>query len=119
MATKPKNMKKTKTAAKSTKAKATKPAKANKEDVIDTLNKMPSKENWKSALPVIKSSGAKYYRIFYEKGLKDTDNLRKAYAVIYNTSYKRLFRIPVIELNGKKVEGATKYLVGLRINNRQ
>ncbi|MCL5101952.1 MAG: hypothetical protein M1544_01165, partial [Candidatus Marsarchaeota archaeon] len=67
----------------------------------------------------LKSSKAKYYRIFYEKGLKDMDNLRNAYAIIYDGSYKRLFRIPIIEMKKGSVEGATRYLVGLKINNRK
>lgn len=119
MAAKPNNAKKAKGTAYSKRKSATKSAKTNPEDAIGALNKEPSVENWKSALPVIKGSGARYYRIFYEKGLKDRDNLKKAYAVIYNASYKRLFRIPVIEMSGSKVEGATKYLIGLKINNRQ
>ncbi|MCL5679867.1 MAG: hypothetical protein M1465_00790 [Candidatus Marsarchaeota archaeon] len=119
MAAKPNDAKKAKNKTSANRKGTTKSAKTNPEDAIGALNKEPSVENWKSALPVIKSSGARYYRIFYEKGLKDKDNLKKAYAVIYNASYKRLFKIPVIEMSGSKVEGATKYLIGLKINNRQ
>ena len=86
---------------------------------IEALNSKPNAENWESALPLIKKSGAKYYRIFYDSGLKDKDNLKNAYAVLYDSSYKRLFRVPVIEMHEGKIVGATKYLVGLKINNRQ
>ena len=109
------------TTAKTSTRSATVSKKADKgpDSAIEALNSKPDAENWKSVLPVINKSGAKYYRIFYDSGLKDKDNLRKAYAVLYDGSYKRLFRIPVIEVHDGKIVGATKYLVGLKINNRQ
>ncbi|MCL4388049.1 hypothetical protein M1567_02765 [Candidatus Marsarchaeota archaeon] len=94
-------------------------AQKDSDSAIGALNSKPNAENWKSALPLIKKSGAKYYRIFYDSGLKDKDNLKNAYAVLYDSSYKRLFRVPVIEMHDGKIVGATKYLVGLKINNRQ
>ncbi len=99
--------------------KSAKSADTNLDRAIEALNAKPSAENWKNALGAIKKSKAKYYRIFYEKGLKNTDNLKNAYAIIYDASYKRLFRIPVIEMEGKGIKGATKYLTGLKINNKQ
>jgi len=89
------------------------------DSVVEALNSKPNAENWKSALPIIKKSGARYYRIFYDSGLKDKDNLKKAYAVLYDGFYRGLFKVPVIEMHEGKVVGATKYLVGLKINNRQ
>ncbi|MEM0154791.1 MAG: hypothetical protein QW814_03075 [Methanothrix sp.] len=108
-----------KATAKTKKANVSGGAAKNANSAIEALNSKPNAENWKSVLPVIKKSGAKYYRIFYESGLKDKDNLRKAYAVLYDGSYKRLFKIPIIEVHEGKIVGATKYLVGLKINNRQ
>ncbi|OJI07939.1 MAG: hypothetical protein BK997_01410 [Candidatus Micrarchaeum sp. ARMAN-1] len=98
---------------------AQKRAQKDSDSAIEALNSKPNAENWKSALPLIKKSGAKYYRIFYDSGLKDKDNLKNAYAVLYDSSYKRLFKVPVIEMHEGKIVGATKYLVGLKINNRQ
>ena len=100
-------------------APAHKKAETDLDSAVQALNSKPNAENWKSALPIIKKSGAKYYRIFYESGLKDKDNLKNAYAVLYDGSYRRLFKVPVIEMHEGKVVGATKYLVGLKINNRQ
>lgn len=89
-------------------------------EAVTALNNDPSPENWKAAQAFIKKSGAKYYKIFYESGLKGKDDLRGAYVIIYDKSYKRMFRIPIIEDLGKnKIEGATKYLKGLGINNRE
>ncbi len=101
------------------KASASKKQGNDSDSALEALNSKPNAENWKSALPIIKKSGAKYYRIFYDSGLKDKDNLKKAYAVLYDGSYRRLFKVPVIEMHEGKVVGATKYLVGLKINNRQ
>lgn len=91
---------------------------AHKQNFIEKLNADPSHENWKLAERSIKSSKAKYYKIFYQKGLKDMDSLDKAYAIIYDGSYKRLFRIPIVERDGKKMAGATKHLTGLKINTK-
>jgi len=70
-------------------------------------------------MDAIRRSGAKYYRIFYGSGLKDKDSLKDAYAILYDKSYKRLFKVPIIEVSGKRFKGATAYLKGLSINNKE
>lgn len=86
-----------------------------KQDVIAQLEADPTEENWKKAVPKILKEG-KYYYTFYPKGIQGELSLKGAYAIIYDKSYKNLYKVPIFKKVGKGVEGALWYLKGLEIN---
>ncbi len=88
-----------------------------KGDVIDALNSNPSRENWKAAQKRIQKEG-KYYYVFYPTALKGKQSLFDAHIVIYDKAYRQLYKVPVMQKEGGKVDGSTYYLKGLEINRR-
>ncbi len=89
------------------------------EEASDLLWKKPNKENWENFNSALKSSTAKYYKIVFEKGkINKEQDLRKSYAEIYDAKEKMLLKIPIFMNEGKKVVGATIYLIGLQILNK-
>lgn len=87
-------------------------------EAVKVLNENPNNENWAKFSAELKNSKAKHYKIFYPDALKGKDNLTKAYAVLYDSQFKVLFKIPVISINNKSVNGATIYLKELTLNRR-
>ncbi|MGD0728961.1 MAG: hypothetical protein ABR981_02700 [Candidatus Micrarchaeaceae archaeon] len=106
-------MKNTKTAKKS-KEKSPK----GRNDIIEELNKNPDEKNWSLFGQRAKKDKAKYYYVIYPKEVKDSLNLKKAYAVIYDGKYKQLYKVPIIKTKGNGIIGATMYLKGLEVNRK-
>jgi len=66
----------------------------------------PNESNWKKFEKAIKNSNAMYYKITYAK-LNNKEDIRKAYAEIFNKNKKLITTIPIFKKEGKKIEGAT------------
>ena len=85
---------------------------------IDELNKSPDERHWALFAKQAQKDRAKYYYVLYPKEVKDSLNLRKAYAVIYDGRYKQLYKVPILKTSGKGIRGATIYLKGLEVNRK-
>ena len=77
-----------------------------KSDIIAQLEANPSEENWKKARAKILKEG-KYYYTFYPNGVQGSMSLKGAYVIIYDKSYKNLYKIPISKKVGRDIEGAT------------
>ncbi|MGC8495678.1 MAG: hypothetical protein ACP5MX_00505 [Candidatus Micrarchaeia archaeon] len=86
------------------------------EAMAETLWKDPSVENWEKFALVLRNSKAKYYKVFYES-LRNSEDLTKSFARIYDSKMKPVAKVPIIIKKGKKVEGATIFLKGLNNAN--
>ncbi len=83
------------------------------EEIIEELWKNPSEKNWEAFAKKLPKSGLKYYRVVYPKGkIKRVEDLKKAYAELYDAKEKFVAKVPVYKKNGK-MAGATYYLKGL------
>lgn len=90
-----------------------------KEDsFIEEFGSNPDEKNWKLFLNKAKKDKARYYHVIYPQGVKNKLSLSGAYAVIYNSSYKQLYKIPIIKKTKNGIEGATIYLKELEVNRR-
>ncbi len=86
--------------------------------IAEDLRKDPSERNWKRFGSALKKSEVVYYKIFFGRGkLNKTQDLRKSYAELYDKRRKAITQIPVFMREGKKIDGATIFLVGLLILN--
>ena len=88
------------------------------DEIVRVLNENPNITNWTKFSAELKNSKAKHYKIFYPEGLEGKNNLTKAYAVLYDSQFKVLFKIPIISINNKEINGATIYLKELTLNRR-
>ena len=87
--------------------------------VAETLCQTPTTKNWEAFGKALKASKAKYYRVFFSgKELKGTQDLTSSYAELYDARETPLARVPIYLKEGKRVEGATIFLKGLRNVNR-
>ncbi len=86
----------------------------------DALWKEQNEDNWKAFAKALKDSNAEYYKIVFanEGKLNRMQDLTKSYAEIYDAKYHQITKIPIVRNEGKKVRGATIYLVGLQVSNR-
>jgi adenine specific DNA methylase Mod len=83
-------------------------------DIAEKLWKDPSERNWKELSQTLKKAGAKYYNVVFNKGkIAKKDDLREAYAEIFDAKEKQIAKVPVFKSKGKGIEGATIYLKGL------
>ena len=90
-----------------------------KEDrFIREFNNNPDEKHWELFKKRLKKDKAKYYYVIYPKELKGRQNLKYAYAVIYNAKYRQLYKVPVIKTGGKGIDGATIYLKDLEVNRK-
>ncbi len=89
-------------------------AKDQLKEIAEKLWKEPTEKNWKSFAAALKKSKAKYYNVVFSKGkLAKKDDLREAYAELYDGKEKQMAKVPVYISKGKQVGGATIYLKGL------
>ncbi len=89
-------------------------AKDQLKEIAERLWEEPSEKNWKSFSGILKRSGAKYYNVVFAKGkLAKKDDLREAYAELYDGKEKKIAKVPVFMEKGRKVEGTTIFLKGL------
>lgn len=93
-------------------------ARAKENRTAADLEANPDKKHWGLLSAYLKKSKAKYYKVFYPKKLKKLDDLKSAYAVIYDSKYIPMFRIPVTMKVDGKLQGATIYLKGLLNTNK-
>ena len=76
----------------------------------------PSEKNWEKLYSSINSGKVKYYKIVY-KTLKNSQDLTKSFALLYDSRMRQVAKIPIIKRKGNAIEGATIYLKGLRNAN--
>jgi hypothetical protein len=91
---------------------------AKTDKIIDLAGKLwrePSKKNWESFAKSVGKSPVEYYKIVFanEGKLNRMQDLTKSFAELYDTKHKLVTKVPIFMKNGKKVDGATIYLVGL------
>ncbi|MDE1856336.1 MAG: hypothetical protein KGH49_03840 [Candidatus Micrarchaeota archaeon] len=94
--------------------------KDNFNQIAENLWKDQSEKNWEALAGSLKKSNVRYYKVFFEKKskLNKIEDLRKSYARLYDSKYKSVAKIPIFKKGKKGIEGATIYLKGLLINNR-
>ena len=87
---------------------------------IDTLWKDPEPKNWDKFTSVLKKSKIRYYKVVFKNknALKKLDDLKDSYVELYGADYKLSYKAPLIKKDGKKIRGATIYLMGLLNMNR-
>jgi hypothetical protein len=88
------------------------------QSVVDALWKSPSDKEWTTFEKGLEKSAAKYYKVFFPDGLKGKGALTSSYAMVYDSKYRPLCKVPVVTKNGKKLEGATIYLKNLELDRR-
>ena len=91
----------------------------NFKDIVEILNKNPSKENWDMFASALKKTKIKYYKIIWANGgkLNRMQDITRSVAKLYDSKYRVKANVPIFLKMGKKVRGATKYLIGLQILN--
>jgi hypothetical protein len=90
----------------------------NLKSLSEVLWKEPSDATWIMFVDALKKSNAKYYSITYPgKNLSKAQDLRKAYAEIYDSKNNVITRVPIYRVTNRKIEGATVYLSGLHNAN--
>ncbi len=84
-------------------------------DLAGKLWKEPSKKNWETFAKALGKSPIEYYKIVFanEGKLNKMQDLTKSYAELYDSKHKVVTKVPIFIKNGKKVDGATIYLMGL------
>lgn len=84
------------------------------------LFKEQSEKNWGMIQKALEKSTIKYYRVVWanEGKLNKMQDLTKSVAELYDSKYKVIAKIPIFLKNGKRLRGATKYLIGLQVLNR-
>lgn len=88
--------------------------------IVAELNEEQSKANWEKFGKALKTSGLKYYLVKFDKAkVNKLEDLRKAYAELYDSDQKLAYKIPITMDNGKKIRGTTIYLKGLLNLNKQ
>lgn len=89
------------------------------DEIIKAIGKEQSKSNWEKFGKALSKSGIKYYLVKFDKAkVNKTEDLRKAYAELYDAKEKLVYQIPIIMNNGKSIRGTTIYLKGLIHLNR-
>ncbi len=79
-----------------------------------TLSSKPTRANWERFARSLRESKAAFYSIRYSGGkISSKEDLRDAYAQIYDSKEKPIARVPVVIEDGKRIKGATIYLKGL------
>ncbi|MEM3839293.1 MAG: hypothetical protein QXF01_01800 [Candidatus Micrarchaeaceae archaeon] len=88
-------------------------------EVAAKLLEDPSEKNWKEFSSALKRSKAKFYNIVFAKGkLSKKDDLREAFAEIYDSKERLLAKVPIFMKKGGGIEGTTIYLRGLLSLNK-
>lgn len=91
---------------------------AKKDSFMEEFEKNPDEKHWGLFIKKMKKDKAKYYQVVFPAEVKDRMNLKKAYAVIYDSRYKQLYKAPIIKSTKKGIEGATIYLKDLEVNRK-
>ncbi len=86
--------------------------------VLDALDKDPSKSNWEAMSSSIKRSNVSHYKVFYPKKIKEKQDLKSAYVILYDDKFKIIGRIPLVSKDGHGASGMLFYLRGLSLNRK-
>lgn len=81
--------------------------------LADALWEKQSKKNWENFRKALKGSEIKYYDTVFQGSVNKIKDLGTAYVELYDANEKIVTKVPMFVKEGKKVEGATIYLVGL------
>lgn len=89
-----------------------------KTDELKTIEsrlwKDPSEKAWASFAATKDRAGARYYKVFYEKGkLANKEDLRDSYVQLFDSKERPIMKVPVYLQENGKIRGATIYLKGL------
>jgi hypothetical protein len=89
-------------------------------EAADALWKEQSEDRWMEFAKALEGSNAAYYKVVFanEGKLSRMQDLTKSYAEIYDKEYRPITKVPIVKKEGKKVRGATIYLMGLRVSNK-
>lgn len=85
---------------------------------IAEFNRNPDEKHWEAFRKRIVKDKAKYYYVVYPGSVKNSMNLREAYAVIFDGKYRQLYKVPIVKRAKKGIEGATLYLKDLEVNRK-
>lgn len=86
----------------------------------DRLWKEQSDSNWDTFASALKGSGIKYYKVVFanEGKLNKMQDITKSYANLYDAKYGLVAKVPIFMKDGKRIRGATIYLTGLQVSNK-
>ncbi len=92
---------------------------SNIEKLTEALRRTPNDKNWKSFSKNLKKSGIEYYKIIFanEGKLNRMQDITKSIVELYDSKYRLITTVPLFIKTGKKVDGATSYLIGLSVLN--
>jgi hypothetical protein len=89
------------------------------ETIVADLWKNPTDKTWeKFASELKKDKKIKYYKTIYTTGkIKRFQDLKQSYAILYDTKYKVVTKVPLFMKRKEGLTGATIYLMGLSVLN--
>ena len=89
-------------------------------ELAGKLWKEQSKKNWEAFAKALDKSPIEYYKVIFanEGKLNKMQDLTKSYAELYDAKYKIVTKVPIFKWDGKKIRGATVYLMGLQVLNK-
>ena len=84
------------------------------------LWKEQNEKNWKNLAGALKNSSVMYYKVVFanEGKLNKMQDLTKSFANLYDAKYKLVAKVPIFMTTKNKVRGATIYLTGLQVLNK-
>lgn len=84
------------------------------EKCADALWKAQTKEKWEAFEKALKSSGAKYYKLFYGIGKpRSDDELHNFYVEIFDSKFGMLAKAPTFRTMGRNTEDNSAHLIAL------
>jgi hypothetical protein len=86
--------------------------------VVEALNKNPSKSNWEAMASSIKRSNVSYYKVIYPRKIKEKQDLKSAYVILYDDKFRIMGKIPILSKSSTGASGMLFYLRGLNLNRR-
>ncbi|MCL5093193.1 MAG: hypothetical protein M1128_01855 [Candidatus Marsarchaeota archaeon] len=87
-------------------------------EVVKALNNDPNKSNWEAISSCIKRSNASYYKVIYPKKIKEKQDLKSAYVILYDSKFKIIGKIPILSKSNRETRGMLFYLRGLSLNRK-
>ncbi len=84
-------------------------------DIAGKIWKDQSRKNWEAFAKAVGKSPVEYYKIVFanEGKLNKMQDLTKSYAELYDAKHKIVAKVPIFMKTGKRIDGATTYLIGL------
>ncbi len=86
----------------------------------DLLWKEQNEDNWKNLADSLEKGRARYYRVVFanEGKLNKMQDLTKSFANLYDAKYNLIAKVPIFMRDKARVRGATIYLSGLQVLNK-